>query len=172
MKTLITTTLAAALFIAGTAAAHDHDRNRDRDRQRSAPAPELAAIQHLGKAVRRLGLSEEQKEAVRAEFKGLKEQVRPIMEARRAAHRELRELVTTTPYDADAVADLAASQGKSATELTMITSGTVAAVLSVRSEVVPASTSDSDSDSPASVPTRRRSGNARRRRRRAPTLSL
>ncbi len=129
MKTLITTTLAAALFIAGTAAAHDHDRNRDRDRQRAAPAPELAAIQHLGKAVRRLGLSEEQKEAVRAEFKGLKEQVKPIMEARRAAHRELRELVTTTPYDADAVADLAASQGKSATELTMITSGTVAAVL-------------------------------------------
>jgi Spy/CpxP family protein refolding chaperone len=119
--------LAVSLF-AGSILAAERGPRHDRMQHRSGEMG-TQVIEHLGKAVRRLDLSEEQKESIHADIKGLKESIRPLVKELHQGRKELHGLITGTEYDAEAVAAIADKQGSLTAEITRVASGTAAAVL-------------------------------------------
>jgi Spy/CpxP family protein refolding chaperone len=120
--------LLAALLLAGSTFAAEREQRPDRMHQRG---PEMGTqlIEHLGKAMRRLDLSDEQKETIRADMKGLRESIKPLVKQVHEGRKELHGLITGDAYDKDAAAGIAEQQGKLTSEITMIASETAARVL-------------------------------------------
>jgi len=129
-KYLKTSLLLAALLFAGSAIAADQERGRDRGHmQQRGGEMGTQLIEHLGKALRRLDLSEEQKESIHADMKGLRESLKPLVQEMHAGRKELHGFITADGYDQDAVAEIATHQGQLTTEITILASDTAAAVL-------------------------------------------
>ena len=129
-KYLKTSLLLAALLFAGSAIAADQERGRDRGHmQQRGGEMGTQLIQHLGKALRRLDLSEEQKETIHADMKGLRESLKPLVKEMHAGRKTLHGLITGDGYNQDVVAEIAGKQGQLTAEITVLTSNTAATVL-------------------------------------------
>ena len=116
----------ATLMFAGASFAADHGpgkgrMQKDRMHQRG-PDMGMQVIEHLGKALRRLDLSEEQKESIHADMKGLREELKPLVKEIHQGRKELHGLITADSYDADAAAAIAEQQGELTTQVTMTVS--------------------------------------------------
>lgn len=122
--------LFAGLVMAGSVFAGDRGGRMDRHPPRGPQEPGLQLIQHLGKAVRRLDLSEEQRVAIRDEFSVFKENVKPLMQELHGGRKALHEVITSDTYDAEAAAEIAAQQGQLTAEIATLASDVAAAVLS------------------------------------------
>jgi Spy/CpxP family protein refolding chaperone len=122
-------TLAAGLAVAGAASAADRGPRMDRQEHRGGQEFGLQVIQHLGKAIRRLDLSDDQKAAIRGEFGGVRESIKPLVQELHAGRLDLRDVITGGEYDAETAAEIAEQQGQLTTEITLIVSGAVAGVL-------------------------------------------
>ena len=129
--------LLSGLLLAGNCVAGERDPYQDRMHQRGGPGgPGMAAssIQHLTRAIRRLDLSDEQKESIHADLEGLRGSLKPLVGELHEAKKALRDLITASEYDADAVASNAELQGHLTAQITMITSEAASAVLAQLSE--------------------------------------
>lgn len=122
-------TLAAGLAVAGAASAADRGPRMDRQEHRGGQEFGLQVIQHLGKAIRRLDLSEEQRVAIHDEFGVFKETVKPLVHEFHSGRKGLHGVITADAFDADAAAEIAEQQGQLTTEITMLVSEAAAAVL-------------------------------------------
>jgi len=131
MKPLMKTILAATFLMSvGTtfAQANDFDRG-DRGPRVQRAMPAMPILEQVVRALHRLDLSDEQKENIRAAMRDLRADTSPIIDEIKAGHRQLRELITATEYDENAVAEVAAKEGNLAAERLLIASRTLATVL-------------------------------------------
>ena len=126
--------LLAGLFLAGSSMAAERDHRMDRNHQRGDAGVGTQAIEHLTRAIRHLDLSDEQKDAIHAELKGLRESVKPLAREVHEGRKALHGLITEEFYDAEAIAVIARNQGDLTTEITMMVSGAASAVLAQLSE--------------------------------------
>ena len=126
---LVTGLILAASSIAG-------ERNQDRGRMHQRGGPDIAGqiMEHLGRAVRNLDLTEDQKVAIREEFGGFKETVMPLVKELHQGRKGLHLAITGETYDADAVAAIATQQGELTTEITLVAIEAAAAVLAQLSD--------------------------------------
>jgi protein CpxP len=120
------------LLLAGAALAADH--GKDRRGHRGGPEMALPGVSHLTRAMRQLDLTTEQKEAIHADFKAMREQVRPILKQVHESRRAMHGLINAKPYDADAVAELAAKHGSLNADVTRIAANTAAGMLAKLTE--------------------------------------
>ena len=118
-----------AFLLAGNTLAAERGQHSERMHARGGPDIGMQVIQHLTKAIRRLDLSEEQKTAVRAEFSGMKEDLRPLIRQLHEGRKELRGVIISEQYDADAVAAIAEQQGTLTAEITVLVSEIASSVL-------------------------------------------
>jgi len=122
-----------AFLLAGNTLAAERGQHSERMHARGGPdmgmQMGMQVIQHLTKAIRRLDLSEEQKTAVRAEFSGMKEDLRPLIRQLHEGRKELRGVIISEQYDADAVAAIAEQQGTLTAEITVLVSEIASSVL-------------------------------------------
>ena len=86
-------------------------------------------MDHFTRALRRLDLSDEQKESIHATMQTMKTEIAPIMSETKAGHLQLKELIKADQYDEDAVADLAAKEGDLAAERMLIASKAISVML-------------------------------------------
>ena len=126
--------LLTGLLLAGNSIAGDHGPGQDRMHQRSGPGMATPIIQHLARAIRRLDLSDDQKDSIHAEFKGLKSTLKPLVQELHESKKDLHGLITASEYDAEAVAINAERQGSLMAEITIIASEVAAAVLAQLSD--------------------------------------
>ena len=125
----ITLGLLAGLLIAGSAVANDRGHRMDRHQMRGGQDVGMQVLQHLGKAMRRLDLSEDQKLAIKDEFGGVRETLKPLMQELHAGRRDLRDLVASGEYDADTAAEIADHQGQITADITLLVSEAVPGVM-------------------------------------------
>ncbi len=126
--------LLTGLLLAGNSIAGDHGPDQDRMHQRGGPGMATPIIQHLARAIRRLDLSDDQKDSIHAEFKGLKSTLKPLVQELHESKKDLHGLITASEYDAEAVAINAERQGSLTTEITIIASEVASAVLAQLSD--------------------------------------
>lgn len=129
-KLIITVISTLLLTSAGTALAqgfYGGPGNKGQHQQRGMQA--MPVVEQVMRGIRRLDLSDEQRESIRAVIQGLKTEVQPIMLEMKAGHLQLRELIKADSYDEDAVAALAEKEGSLAAERLMITSQALSEVL-------------------------------------------
>ena len=124
--------LLTGLLLAGNCVAADRGSRQDRMHQRGdhgGPGMSAPLIQHLSRAVRRLDLSDDQQQSIRADLTGLRETLKPLAMELRENRKELQGLITASNYDADAVAANAQEHGALTAEITTISSATASLVL-------------------------------------------
>jgi Spy/CpxP family protein refolding chaperone len=117
--------LITCLALAGGAFARDHGPRPDRGHL--GMGAEL--VSHLTRALRRLDLSEDQKEIIHADLQDLRESMKPLVRDLRQNRKALHEQITAADYDANAVTELATRQGSITAEMTIIASEVAAGVL-------------------------------------------
>lgn len=91
----------------------------------------MPAVEQLIRALHRLDLDENQQENIHTALRDLQADARPIMQATKARHQQLRQLITADVYDENAVAILAATEGELAAERVVLTSRTLANIFSM-----------------------------------------
>ena len=131
-KLMISVMTALLLAASGMAVAQDGDPgpgNKGKRPHHGMQAPPRTVMEGVMRAVKRLDLSEEQKEGIRATVHGLKGELQPVMAEMKTAQRELRELITSGSFDEQAVAALAKKQGDLTEQRIMLTSAAAANVL-------------------------------------------
>ncbi len=126
--------LLTGLLLAGNSIAGDHGPGQDRMHQRGGPGMATPIIQHLTRAIRRLDLSDDQKESIHTELKGLKGTLKPLVQELHESKKDLHGLITASEYDAEAVAINAERQGSLTAEITIIASEVASAVLAQLSD--------------------------------------
>jgi periplasmic protein CpxP/Spy len=124
MKTLLTTLLAAAVFVfAGSALAHGgYDGHDGHGRHHPCGEPGFPIMDRFLHAMHQLDLSDQQKTDIKAVMQGLRKDMKPLMESTRANLEQLRTLVTAKSYDKGAVAAVAKKEGELATQRIVMTS--------------------------------------------------
>lgn len=127
-KQLLITMVLAAALTGGNAIAGPQG-GQDRGPRHGGPdmAPQL--IERLGRALHRLDLSEEQRDSVHSELRGLKESMKPLVKSMHENRKDLHTLVTADSYDAAAVAEAAEQQGAITARMTILASAAAANVL-------------------------------------------
>ena len=118
----------AMLIVSGIAMAQDdspgvHERKGQHQKRDMQTMPVFSKVM---RAVRQLGLSEEQKAGVKTVMHELKVAMRPINGELKANHSRLMELVKADIYDENAVALLAETEGQLSIDRLMITSRAIA----------------------------------------------
>jgi len=130
-KLMITLVSSLLLAATGTALAQDNTpgerENKVRHQQRGAQV--TPAVTQLMRALKRLDLNDEQREAIRAIRGALKADVRPIMKGMKAGQLQLKELVNADSYDEAAVAVLAGKEGDLTAERILLTSRALSGIL-------------------------------------------
>ena len=126
--------LIAVLLLAASTAFAERGPRHDRMNQRPGGEFGTQVIEHLTRAIRQLDLSDEQRESIRSDLKGLKESLQPTIKELHQGRKELHGLVTADSYDADAVSAIAENQGDLVAEITTIASGAAAGVLAQLSD--------------------------------------
>lgn len=94
----------------------------------------MPAVEQLIRALHRLDLDENQQENIHTALRDLQADARPIMQATKARHQQLRQLITADVYDENAVAALATTEGELAAERVVLTSRTLANIFSMLSD--------------------------------------
>lgn len=119
----------AILAASAAAAAGGHDDRRGPPGPDRAGIEGVEAVRHLGRALRRLDLDEEQRTALRSEMTGMRETLKPLMTEFHANRKAMRELVLEDDYDQQEAEAIAERQGTLTAEITLLTSGTVSRML-------------------------------------------
>lgn len=122
--------LLTAILLAGSAVAGDRGPRHDRGQ----PGMGAEVIEHFVRALRHLDLSEEQRDAIHGDLRGLKEAMKPLMDEMLQTRKALHQQITSDAYDSDAVAELATRQGSISAEMTIIASEAAAGILAQLSE--------------------------------------
>jgi protein CpxP len=128
VKKLTSTLLIAALLTLSPltfAKGHNHDR-KGPDHEKPLPMQVVERMHHV---LKQLDLSEEQKTAIKAEFKSMKEETKPLMQELQKGRAELHELLIADDYDAAAVSTLADRQGAATADMVRISAATVRSVM-------------------------------------------
>ena len=129
MNRLITTFFSGVLLAAsGTVLAQDYYDGPGPRHQRGAQG--MPVVERFVRALKRLDLSEEQKESIHAVMQELKTEAGPIMYEMKASHMRLKELIKADEYDEKAVADLAEKEGDLAAERIVVASRALSEVYS------------------------------------------
>lgn len=131
-KLMISVMTALLLAISGMAVAQDGGQgpgNKGQRSHRGMQAQPRTMMEGVMRAIKRLDLSEEQKEGIWATVHELRGELHPIMVEMKTGQRELRELVTSGSFDASAVAALAEKEGDLTGQRILLTSEAVANVL-------------------------------------------
>lgn len=131
-RILISIVMAGAL-IAGSAIAGPRD-GRDRGPGHGGPDMAPQFIERIGRALRSLDLSEEQRDSAHSELEALKESMKPLVKSMHENRKNLHDLVTADSYDSDAVAEVAEQQGAITAEMTILASSAAANVLALLNE--------------------------------------
>lgn len=129
---LISMVLAGAM-VAGTAFAGPYD-GPDRGPRHGGPDMAPPIIERIGRALRNLDLSDDQRQSVHAEMQGLKQSMQPLVQSLHENRKSLHELVTADEYDSAAVAEAAEKQGAITAQMTILASATAANVLALLDE--------------------------------------
>ena len=134
-KLIITIATILALTITGTAMAQDfyddpgNKAKKHRQGQRNHQGMQsMPVVDQMMRALRRVGLTDEQKADVKVIMKGMKEEIRPIMMETKIGHGQLKELITAESFDENAVAVIAENEGQLAAERTKIVSRSLAKI--------------------------------------------
>jgi Spy/CpxP family protein refolding chaperone len=131
-KFMISVMTAGLLAVSGMAMAQDADQgpgNKGQRSHRGMQAQPRTMMEGVMRAIKRLDLSEEQKEGIWATVHELRGELHPIMMEMKSGQRELRELVTSGSFDASAAAALAKTEGELTEQRILLTSEAVANVL-------------------------------------------
>lgn len=126
---MITTLLLTAT---GTALAQDFDGKPGRKgqhHQRGMKA--MPVVEQFMRSLKRLDLSDEQKDSIKTVMQGLKADVRPIMKEMKTGHVQLKELIKADNYDEQAVTTLAEKEGMLAAKRLMMTSRALSDIYSL-----------------------------------------
>lgn len=133
-KFMISVMTAGLLAISGMAVAQDGGQgapgNKGQRSHRGMQAQPRTMMEGVMRAIKRLDLSEDQKEGIWATVHQLRGELHPVMMEMKSGQRELRELVTSGSFDASAVAALAKTEGELTEQRILLTSQAVANVLS------------------------------------------
>ena len=136
MKSLIST-LFFAILLTSTSAALARDGGDGQGRggpHHTRGMQGIPMVSHLVRAMHRLDLSEEQKDAIHGVLQDMKTTIRPVMDETRVGHEQLQELIKAANYDEQAVAALAAKEGQLAAERVVIASRAFSDVFAVLTE--------------------------------------
>ena len=123
-------TVISALLMAGTgsvfgqASDDGSEKNKsERKRQHNQRGMRAAEpVQKLMRTLRHLDLSDEQKASTRAILEVMKAEIHPIMVEMKTAQKQLKELISSSDFDEDAIRALAEKEGDLTAERIMITS--------------------------------------------------
>jgi protein CpxP len=132
----LTSVLILAMVLAASAStfARDHERGHDRGHERGDRGPghngvvAMEMVSHMHRALKQLDLSNDQKTAIREEFKTMKEELKPLAEDMRDNRAALHQLLMAEDYDEAAVADVAEEQGAITADMIRLASGTINSV--------------------------------------------
>ncbi|MCW8924850.1 MAG: Spy/CpxP family protein refolding chaperone [Xanthomonadales bacterium] len=131
-KLMISLTTALLLTISGMAMAQDGapgPGNKGQRPHRGMQAPPRSMMDGVLRAIKRLDLSDEQKEGIWATAHELKGKLHPVMVEMKSGQRELRALITSGKFDEKAVAELAKKEGDLIEQRILLTSEAVSNVL-------------------------------------------
>jgi len=133
-KLMISVITALLLTVSGIAVAQDGDPgqgpgNKGQRPHRGMQAQPRTMMEGVMRAIKRLDLSEEQKEGIWATVHDLRGELHPIMVEMKTGQRELRELITSASFDEQAAAALAEKEGDLTEQRILLTSAAVADVL-------------------------------------------
>ena len=128
---IVTIVTALLLAVSGMAVAQDYDRgpgHKGKLPQRGMQAPPQSPVEGVMRAIRRLDLSDEQKESIWNITHNLKGELHPVMVEMRDGQRQLRELLRTGDFDKSAVAALAEKEGDLVAQRIVLTSEALAGI--------------------------------------------
>jgi len=131
-KLMISLTTALLLTISGMAMAQDGapgPGNKGQRPHRGMQAPPRTMMEGVMRAIKRLDLSDEQKEGIWTTAHELKGKLHPVMVEMKSGQRELRALITSGSFDEKAVAALAKKEGDLTEQRILLTSEAVSNVL-------------------------------------------
>lgn len=131
-KLMISVVTALLLTMTGMVVAQDGGPapgNKGQRPHHARQAPPQTMVEGLMRAIKRLDLSDEQKEGIWATVHNLKGQLHPVMIEMKSGQEELRALISSADYDAKAVAALAKKEGALTEKRILLTSEAVANVL-------------------------------------------
>jgi protein CpxP len=139
MKNLIVATVSAmAIIMTGLTFAQElgiepeqKQQRQQRHHRQHRGNQAMPAVDQLIRAVRRLGLDDEQRQGIRAIMAGMKAEVRPVMREIKSGHQQLKELIKADTFDEAAITALAEKEGALTTERVMIASRTASQVLKI-----------------------------------------
>ncbi|MGD9020882.1 MAG: Spy/CpxP family protein refolding chaperone [Lysobacterales bacterium] len=130
-KSIITVITALLLAASGMAVAQDYDRGpgyKGKRPQRGMQNAPQSPVEGVMRAIRRLELSDEQKESIWNIAHDLKGDLHPIVVEMRAGQHQLRDLLRTGDFDENAVAALAEKEGDLVAQRIMLTSEALAGI--------------------------------------------
>ena len=134
-KLIIKIATVLALTTSGMAMAQDfYDdpgkkaQHQRQDQRRHQGMQSMPAVDQLMRALRRVGLTDEQKAGIKVIMKDMKEEIRPIMMETKNGHGQLKELIKAKDFDENAVAAIADKEGQLAAEQTKIVSRSLAKI--------------------------------------------
>ena len=131
-KVMISMVTALLLSMSGMAVAQDGapgPGNKGQRPHRGMQATPRPMMEGVMRAIKRLDLSDDQRESIWSTTHDLKGQLHPIKVEMKKGQRELRELIISGNYDAKAVAALAKKEGGLTEQRILLTSEAVANVL-------------------------------------------
>jgi Spy/CpxP family protein refolding chaperone len=131
-KLMISVMTVLLLAVSGMAVAQDGGQgpgNKGQRPHRGMQAQPRTMMEGVMRAIKRLDLSEEQKEGIWSTAHSLKGELHPVMVEMRNGQRELRELISSGSFDEKAVAALAEKEGDLTKQRILLTSAAVADVL-------------------------------------------
>lgn len=131
-KLMISLVSALFLSLSGMAVAQDGSPGPGNKGQRphhGMQSQPRTVMEGVMRAIKRLDLSEEQKEGIWATVHELKGELHPVMVEMKTGQRELRELISSGSFDEQAVAAIAKKEGELTEQRILLTSEAVANVL-------------------------------------------
>ena len=134
-KLLVILTSALALTVSSTGFSQDDGMKPYKQRpNHHRGAPGMPVVGRLFHAIKRLDLDETQETSLREIMDTMREDLRPVMEATREGHMQLKELIDADTYDETVVTSIADKQGDLAAERLIITSRAMSDALQLLTE--------------------------------------
>lgn len=133
MKSITVVLLATSLLVgAGPALTHVGDRDRGHGPPGHGPrGPEaMEMIGHLHHALKRLDLSEVQREAIKEDFRAMRDELEPFLEQLREGRAAMHKALLAQDFDEGSVAAIAEQQGSTNAEIIQIVARSVHSALS------------------------------------------
>lgn len=131
-KLMISVIAALVLSMSGMALAQDGapgPGNKGQRPHRGMQSPPRNMVENVLRAIKRLDLSDEQKEGIWATAHELKGELRPLMMEMHNGQKQLREMIVSGNIDQQAVAALAKKEGNLTEQRILLSSKAVANIL-------------------------------------------